>query len=54
MIASRPFNKGELICEYSGELITHDEATKREEDYKKDTTIGCYMYYFQYKDRRLW
>jgi histone-lysine N-methyltransferase SETD8 len=50
--ATRKFIKGELICEYSGDLIYIDEAKKREKDYQKDIDIGCYMYYFNFKDKQ--
>ena len=54
VIATRPFTKGELVCEYSGELISQDEARRREDEYAKDSKIGCYMYYFEYKGKRWW
>ena len=31
--ASRYLEKGEVICEYEGEVITTEEAGKREKDY---------------------
>ena len=31
-----------------------DEAKKREERYQKNLSVGCYMYYFEYKDKKLW
>ena len=52
IVSTRPFTKGEIICEYSGELISHEEAKKRE--VKKDQSIGCYMYYFTHKTKKLW
>lgn len=54
VVSSRPFRKGELICEYSGELISYKEAQRREEQYSEDHSIGCYMYYFSFKGKRLW
>ena len=53
-MSTRPFAQGELVCEYSGELISHEEAQKREEEYSKDSSIGCYMYYFTHKNNKLW
>ena len=54
MISTRPFSKGELICEYSGELISYEEAKEREEQYQENPSVGCYMYYFEYKNKKLW
>lgn len=53
-MSTRPFIKGELICEYSGELISHEEAKAREDVYSKDESVGCYMYYFEHKGTKLW
>ena len=54
VVPTRPFSRGELICEYSGELITEKEARSREDQYLKDSTIGCYMYYFTHKQTKWW
>lgn len=54
VVSTRPFKKGELVCEYSGKLITYEEAKKKEEEYSKDSDIGCYMYYFTHKTTKLW
>jgi len=48
VIADRDFTRGEYVVEYSGELVGLKEARKRESVYSKDTTTGCYMYYFKY------
>ena len=53
-MCTHPFTKGELICEYSGELITREEAKKRKEEHKKNPFVGCFMYYFEYKNKKLW
>ena len=54
VVSTRPFTKGELVCEYSGELIPQEEARRREDEYAEDPDIGCYMYYFEYKGKRWW
>ena len=46
VVPTRPFRRGELICEYSGDLVSEKEAKSREEEYTKAPSIGCYMYYF--------
>lgn len=48
---TRFLEKGEFVCEYSGELITKKEAEIREEKYGTDPKFGCYMYYFRLNDR---
>ena len=54
VVSTCPFAKGELVCEYSRELISMREAKKREEKYGEDSSIGCYMYYFSHKNSKLW
>ena len=49
--------KGELICEYEGELIAHGKANKREEEYLKGQRRRAYkgyMFYFTFKGKKLW
>ncbi|GAB6030354.1 SET domain containing (Lysine methyltransferase) 8 [Chamberlinius hualienensis] len=52
VVATKDFKKGEFVVEYWGELIEQGLAKQRDADYARDTTIGCYMYYFVYKDRK--
>lgn len=40
------YEKGDFVVEYSGDLLTAQEAKKRENDYLKDPTKGSYMLYF--------
>jgi len=54
VIATQPFLKGEFVCEYSGDLISRQEAEKREQQYSKDPSIGSYMFYFTHKSKHLW
>lgn len=54
IVASRKFFKGEYVVEYAGELITMEEAQRRESLYAKDENIGCYMYYFKHKNQQHW
>lgn len=53
VFASRPFRRGEFVCEYAGEMIPYAVAKKREELYAQDQSIGCYMYFFEYKSKQL-
>ena len=40
VMSTRTFSKGQLLREYSGELITFSEAKRREQEYLKDASIG--------------
>jgi SET domain-containing protein len=53
IFAARPFRRGEFVCEYAGEMIAYAQAKKREEAYAQDPSIGCYMYFFEYKSKPL-
>lgn len=50
IITTRPFQKGEFVVEYIGDLITVAEAKEREQIYAEDDSTGCYMYYFKHKN----
>ena len=54
IVATKPFSKGDFICEYSGDLTSEDKAMSREAEYQKDCLIGCYMYYFMYNGKKYW
>lgn len=54
VIAGRNFARGEYVVEYSGDLISLEEARKREAIYAQDTSTGCYMYYFKYGSIHYW
>ena len=54
VFCTREMKKGEMICEYAGDLIDYDLAKKREKDYGKDPELGCYMYFFEYKSKKYW
>ena len=42
---TQPFTKGQLVCDYPGDLINKREAKKREKRYTKEGK-GCYMFFF--------
>jgi histone-lysine N-methyltransferase SETD8 len=52
IVATREFVRGDFVVEYAGELISLDEAKKREALYSRDQNMGCYMYYFAYKNNQ--
>eukprot|EP01111_Echinosteliopsis_oligospora_P012923 TRINITY_DN4508_c0_g1_i4.p2 TRINITY_DN4508_c0_g1~~TRINITY_DN4508_c0_g1_i4.p2 ORF type:complete len:121 (+),score=30.76 TRINITY_DN4508_c0_g1_i4:129-491(+) len=50
-MAAEDIPTGRFICEYTGEIISEEEAIKREDDYSlncADETMACYMYFFQH------
>ncbi|KAL3317421.1 SET domain containing (Lysine methyltransferase) 8 [Cichlidogyrus casuarinus] len=46
VIATQHFIEGDFVVEYAGELVSDKEAKDREEKYKKDPSIGSYMFFF--------
>lgn len=52
IFSTRRFERGEFVCEYAGEMISYKAAKKREEKYATDTSIGCYMYFFEHKSKQ--
>jgi [histone H4]-lysine20 N-methyltransferase SETD8 len=52
VFADKPFYKDDFIVEYAGELIPYQEAKDREKKYSEDPTIGCYMYFFEFKTKK--
>ena len=56
VIAVRGFTKGEYVCEYAGELVTHAEGKKRDKVYGKDSATAhlSYLYYFEHQNKKWW
>ena len=54
VISTREFTKGEFVVEYVGNLIDVDRAKKKESQYAKNPDVGCYMYYFMFKNKQYW
>lgn len=52
VFATRKFDRGDFVCEYAGEIISYKAAKKREELYAADSSIGCYMYFFEHKSKQ--
>ena len=48
------FKRGELICEYAGELIDCEAGLQREAEYSLNPELGCYSYFFQYQNKKYW
>jgi histone-lysine N-methyltransferase SETD8 len=51
IFATKHFMRGDFVCEYAGEMISYQDAKKREEKYAADPSIGCYMFFFEYKSK---
>ena len=52
--ATARFAKGEFLCEYVGELVSHTEAKLREERYSNNTDIGSFLYFFEHENKTIW
>jgi len=52
IVTKKSFSKGDFVLEYSGELIDIGSAKDRESMYSLDTTKGCYMYYFNHREKQ--
>lgn len=52
IVTKKKFNKGDFVVEYSGEVIDIGLAKDRESMYSLDITKGCYMYYFNHRDKQ--
>lgn len=50
VVTTRVRVKGEFVVEYAGDIINMEDASSREEEYSRDKTKGCYMYYFKHQD----
>ena len=54
VVATKPFRRGDFVVEYAGDRIDLKDAKEREANYSKKSDIGCYMYYFTFKNRHYW
>ena len=54
VVAAKTFYRGDFVVEYAGDLISIAEAKAREDEYAKDPTKGCYMYYFNFHNKKYW
>ena len=51
VVTTKQFCKGEFIVEYAGDIISWEEASKRESEYASNPQVGCYMYYYTAKGK---
>ncbi|KAF2882489.1 hypothetical protein ILUMI_23714 [Ignelater luminosus] len=52
VVALQPFQPGDFVVEYSGELLDVAQARERERIYAQDLNTGCYMYYFKFQNQQ--
>ncbi|EDO37682.1 predicted protein, partial [Nematostella vectensis] len=52
VFAVKYFSRGDFVCEYAGELIDYNTAKEREQKYSEKAEVGCYMYYFSFKNKK--
>lgn len=52
VVAEKEFKRGDFVVEYAGELIDLLAAKEKESEYSQDITKGCYMYYFNHRDKQ--
>ena len=50
VFADKAIAKGDFVVEYKGDLLTYNEAKKREKLYENDMSKGSYMFYFKVND----
>ncbi len=53
LVAKSIFKRGEFVCEIPGELIDAKLAKERDLKYGEDPLCGFFMFYFQFKDKKL-
>jgi len=53
VLAGKEFAKGDFLLVYRGDLIDKNEASIRNEEYKKQMA-GCFMYYFKHAGITMW
>jgi len=46
VVSTKEFQKGDFVVEYAGDIVSWEEAGKREEEYANNPQVGCYMYYY--------
>jgi histone-lysine N-methyltransferase SETD8 len=54
VVSTKPFQRGDFVIEYYGNLIDLSKAKKKEAEYSQNPDVGCYMYYFSFNNKRYW
>ena len=53
VFAKKNFAPGAFLLQYPGELVSEEEAERREKLYKQQHR-GCFMYFFTYENKTMW
>ena len=43
---------GDFVCEYTGDLISYEQAIEREHGYKQDKEAGSFLYLFKFSEKK--
>ena len=54
VFTTQSFVEGDFLLEYFGELVTDYQTAKRLDYIYKEADLGCFMYYFKYKEKIMW
>jgi hypothetical protein len=54
VVATRPFSRGDFVVEYAGRLLDDKKARNKERMYAEDSDVGCYMFFFEHRNEKLW
>merc|ERR1712062_248502 len=46
VVSTKKFRKGDFVVEYAGDIVSWEEAGKREQKYANTPEVGCHMYYY--------
>ena len=52
VFATKDFRAGEFLLEYHGELISNEEACRREQCYP--SRLGSFLFFFKLRKKELW
>lgn len=54
VFTTKAFAKGEFLLEYKGDLIKSLKQARRLEKEYADKDLGCFMFYFKYREKSMW
>ena len=54
VFTSRGFVNGDFLLHYKGDVIKNMKHARRVEKEHEEAGLGCFMYFFKYKERTMW